>query len=104
MDYVVLNDMTHYQNFLVYNNNKLKSVTNNAFSFTPGHFFMDKVIHKLYASYTPKCWTCIGPDLFTKCLKEYEMEKKPIEKLIIEPLERYQVKDKLPFTEHSSHQ
>ena len=48
MDYVVLNDMTRYQNFLVNNNYKLKSVTNNAFSFTPGHFFMDKVIHKLY--------------------------------------------------------
>ena len=88
MDYVVLNDMTHYQNFLVNNNIKLKSVTNNAFSFTPGHFFMDKVIHKLYASYNPKCWTCIGPELFTKCLKEYKIEKKQDDRLTVEPLER----------------
>ena len=91
-DYVVLNDMTHYQNFLVNNDNEMKAVTNNAFSFTPGHSFIDKVINKLHASYDPKCWKCVGPGLFTKCLKEYKKEKKLNEVLTVEPMERY-VKD-----------
>ena len=88
LDYVILNDMTHYQNFLAGNG---AGVTNNAFSFTPGHPFLFKVMEQIQKSYDPQCWNCIGPLLFTKCLEEFEVEMKQHEGegLIVQPLQRY---------------
>ena len=88
LDYVILNDMTHYHNFLADNG---AGVTNNAFSFTPGHQFLFKVMEKIQKSYDPQCWNCIGPLLFTKCLDEFKMEIKhdrEEEGLIVQPLQR----------------
>ena len=86
LDYIVLNDMSHYQNFLASNGG---GVTNNAFSFSPGHSFLNKLINKMPDSYSTKCWNCIGPRLFTKCLKEYQMNKSQAEDLPVLPLKRY---------------
>ena len=72
LDYIIVNDMSHYQNFLADNG---KGVTNNAFSFSPGHPFLNKLMNKLPRAYSAKCWHCIGPKLFSNCLKEYLIEK-----------------------------
>ena len=85
LDYVVMEDMTHYQTFLVDNGS---GVTNNAFSFPPGHSFLFKVLENIQKSYDPKCWNCIGPALFTKCLEEYRTENTKSKGLIVEPLQR----------------
>ena len=70
-DYVVLNDMTHYQNITVKTGTGAHSITNNAFSFSAGHPFLELVMGHMQESYRPGCWTCIGPELLTKCLQQY---------------------------------
>ena len=70
-DYVVLNDMTHYQNVTVKTGAGGLAVTNNAFSFTAGHPFLLLVMLHMSDSYRPGCWTCIGPELLTKSLRQY---------------------------------
>ena len=86
LDYVILNDMTQYHTFVVDNGSGL--ITNNAFSFTPDHSFLFKVMEQIQKSYDSKCYNCIGPVLFTKCSDKFGKQKKENEELIVEPFER----------------
>ena len=72
MDYVVLSDMTSYQNITVTVTTQSKhQITNNAFSFSAGHPFLSLVMTGMERWYRPGCWSCIGPEIFTRSLKEY---------------------------------
>ncbi len=86
MLYVILNDMTQYHTFVVDNGSGL--ITNNAFSFTPDHSFLFKVMEQIQKSYDSKCYNCIGPVLFTKYSDAFAKQKKENEELIVEPFER----------------
>ena len=79
--------MTQYHDFVVDNGSGL--ITNNAFSFTPGHSFLFKVMEQIQKLYDSKCYNCIGPVLFTKCSGEFAKQKKANEELIVEPFERW---------------
>ena len=71
-DYVVLNDLSDYQNITVKNDGSQRlDITNNAFSFPPNHPFLYQVMLQLVKDYNTNCWTCIGPSLFSKVVKEY---------------------------------
>jgi len=68
IDYVVLNDLTHYKNIVVGNkpesfNGGEITVTNNAFSFTRNHPLPLMAMKHVKESYDPSCWPCIGPKL-----------------------------------------
>ena len=89
LDYVVINKMTQYENFVVSNNVGKYGVTNNAFSFTHGHHFLSNVMTKMNESYNANCWSCIGPGLFAQSLQNIS-EDKSISVNVI-PLERYKV-------------
>ena len=89
LDYVVINKMTQYENFVVSNNVGKYGVTNNAFSFPHGHHFLSNVMTKMKESYNANCWSCIGPGLFTQSLQNIS-EDKSISVNVI-PLERYKV-------------
>ena len=88
LDYVIFNKLTQYENFVVSNNNGKYGVTNNAFSFTPGHPFLYNIMNKMKESYTPNCWSCIGPGLFTNSLQN--ISEDPIQSISVNiiPLER----------------
>ena len=86
LDYIILNDMASYKNFLV--DNEKGQVTNNAFSFTPGHSFLNMLMMEMPKSYFKECWACIGPILFTKCLNKYQIQKNKTEDIITLPLQR----------------
>ena len=47
------------------------SVTNNAFSFSPGHPLLETAMTTLTRSYRPQCWGCIGPKLITDAVKRF---------------------------------
>ena len=87
LDYVVMNDMTQYHDFVLDNGSGL--ITNNAFSFTPGHSFLFKVMEQIQKTYDSECYNCIGPVLFTKCSDEFAKQKQENEELIVEPFERW---------------
>ena len=76
--------MTQYKNFAV---GKGKGVTGNAFSFTPGHPFLFKVMEKMLKTYNPKKWNSIGPHLFRESVEEFRQERNKAE-LILQPLKR----------------
>ena len=73
-DYVVLNDLSHYQNITVRTGGGGLAVTNNAFSFTARHPFLWLVMLHMEESYRPGCWTCIGPELLSKSVRQYTSE------------------------------
>ena len=87
LDYVVMNELTQYENFVVSNENGKYGVTNNAFSFKPGHQFLFNVMNKMKDSYNANCWSCIGPGLFTQTLQNIFDESLSISVNTI-PLER----------------
>lgn len=71
-DYVVINDLSHYQNITVKKDGSQRlDITNNAFSFPPNHPFLYQVMLQLVRDYNSNCWTCIGPSLFSKVVKDY---------------------------------
>ena len=93
LDYVVMNELTQYENFVVSNGEYGKhGVTNNAFSFKPGHQFLFNVMNKMKDSYNANCWSCIGPGLFTQSLQNIFDESLSISVNII-PLERYETQN-----------
>ena len=47
------------------------SVTNNAFSLTPGHPLLVTAMTTLTRSYSPQCWGCIGPELMTDSVQRH---------------------------------
>ena len=51
------------------------SVTNNAFSFSPGHPLLETAMTTLTRSYRPQCWGCIGPELMTDSVQRYTRAK-----------------------------
>ena len=93
LDYVVMNKMTQYENFVVSNDNGKYGVTNNAFSFIHGHQFLFNVMNKLKESYNAKCWSCIGPGLFTQSLQNISEDTSILVNVI--PLERYNCQYKM---------
>ena len=89
LDYVVINKMTQYENFVVSNNVGKYGVTNNAFSFPHSHHFLSNVMTKMKESYNANCWSCIGPGLFTQSLQNISEDK--LISVNVIPLERYKV-------------
>ena len=63
--------MSQYQNITVLTGTR-QQITNNAFSFSAGHPFLQLIMRGVERSYRPGCWACIGPEIFTKSLKEYD--------------------------------
>ena len=91
LDYVVINKMTQYENFVVSNNNGKYGVTNNAFSFTHGHQFLFNVLNKMKESYNANCWSCNGPGLFTESLQNISEDASHSVSVNVIPLERYKI-------------
>ena len=89
-DYVVLNDMSHYQNVTVKTGAGSLAVTNNAFAFTAGHPFLEVVMLHMAESYRPTCWTCIGPELLTKSLRQYQSSQSQARDVTVVPMARSQ--------------
>ena len=86
-DYVVLNDMSHYKNITV----KIgagEAVTNNAFAFSAGHPLLELVMLHMAESYRPGCWTCIGPELLTKSLRQYQSSQSQASDVSLVPMAR----------------
>ena len=88
LDYVVMNELTQYKNFVVSNMNGKYGVTNNAFSFKPGHPFLFNVMNKMKDSYNANCWSCIGPGLFTQSLQNISEDAHHSISVNVIPLER----------------
>ena len=88
LDYVVMNELTQYKNFVVSNMNGKYGVTNNAFSFKPGHQFLFNVMNKMKDSYNANCWSCIGPGLFTQSLQNISEDAHHSISVNVIPLER----------------
>ena len=84
LDYVVLNDLSHYNNILVGNSKcgpffddcflfmtifmfrvNPVSVTNSAFSFAASHPVLVRALSRLQEAYEPDSWGGIGPDFLT---------------------------------------
>ena len=87
-DYVVLNDMSHYQNVTVKTGAGSLAVTNNAFAFSAGHPFLEVVMLHMAESYRPTCWTCIGPELLTKSLRQYQSSQSQARDVNLVPMAR----------------
>ena len=87
-DYVVLNDMSHYQNITVEKGAGDMAVTNNAFAFSAGHPYLEVVMLHMAESYRPGCWTCIGPDLLTKSLQQYQSNQSQARDVTVVPMAR----------------
>lgn len=68
LDYVVLQDLSHYKNTLIKKDSTNK-VTNNAFSMPAKHPLFLAILNKMANINHHKCWACIGPDLITSVLK-----------------------------------
>jgi len=74
LDYVILNDLTHYKNMVLqsilkeYLEKGLIYVTNSAFAFSRHHHLLLMAMHLLQKSYNPSCWACIGPGLISECV------------------------------------
>ena len=86
-DYVVLNDLSEYQNITVKTGAGGMAITNNAFSFSAGHPFLWLVMKHMEESYRPGCWTCIGPELLTKSLRQYSNQSQ-VRDLSLVPMAR----------------
>ena len=76
LDYIVLNPLVHYTNIVVGNKPETRttgriSVTNNAFSFTPGHPVLGLALTQVKRRYDPSCWNCIGPKLITSAVRRH---------------------------------
>jgi len=68
LDYVVLQDLSHYKNTLIKKDTTNK-VTNNAFSMPAKHPLFLSILTKMAKIEHHKCWACIGPDLITLTLQ-----------------------------------
>jgi len=76
LDYVVFNDLTHYNNIVVGNRPNsgitkgIISLTNNAFKLTAQHPLLSAAMRRVKQSYDPNCWICIGPMLITDTARQ----------------------------------
>ena len=94
LDYIILNDMSHYNNFLCeeVNLHLLKTlvmvwlpslsdtvdklfgsmITNSAFSFPRHHPLIKMILENIVKSYSdPDHWSIIGPELITHCTRNF---------------------------------